>query len=145
MAINLKYSYKDFTHQNFTEIDPSEFNDSEIVGSCFYQESPYDADAQGNSPRTSLVNVFPLLMNDVTFLRCNLDNCKIPGEPGRNTVGERSSNRKIRVMNDLEDWVLGNDHKPTEPIDRAKFERKGWSIDPADLPIQRQDRPRGNQ
>lgn len=30
MAVNAKYSYKDFTGQTFTGVDPDEFSNSEI-------------------------------------------------------------------------------------------------------------------
>ncbi len=145
MTKNLKYSHKDFTHQVFTGVDAAEFNDSEIVGSCFYHEAAYDPDAQGNSPVDSMVHIFPPGMHGVTFLGCNLDNILVPGDPGTNLIGEGCSNRKIRVMNDMEDWVLGANHKPTEPMDKKRFESEGWSTSPANLPAEKQDKPRGNQ
>ena len=64
--INEKYSYKDFTHISFKDLSADEFNDSEIIGSCFYIEA------------NDWVNTFPIDMQGVTFHRCNLDNCIIP-------------------------------------------------------------------
>lgn len=138
MAINEKYSFKSFTHQTFTKVVASEFNDSEIVGSSFYQESAWDSDSLSVTPKDPMADVFPPLMTGVTFIRCNLDNCNIPAG---NTVGERCSARKLRVQNDLEDWILDVDHKPIEPIDKNRFEEKGVSILPKDIPATKQTKP----
>lgn len=136
MAINEKYSFKDFTHQTFTSVDASEFDNSEIKGSCFYQETAWDADSLGASAKESRSNVFPPAMTGVTFIRCNLDNCLIPAG---NTVDKSCSERRIRVQNDSEDWVLSDvDFKPTEPIDLVRFTEEAKSIDPADIPPTKQ-------
>jgi hypothetical protein len=132
--INTKYSYKDFTHKTFTEIDPDEFSNSEIVGSCFYQESAYDADAAypgASNNRETKVDVFPNGINNVTFRNCNLDNVKIPGPP--NEVINCSTMR-LRIMNDLSDWELGSDFKPTIPLDASLRTIAGVSSDPSDIP-----------
>lgn len=124
MAINEKYSFKDFTNKEFTAIDPAEFNNSEIKGSCFYQE------AREIDP-TPDKDIFPSGMIGVLFTRNNIDNCNIP--PG-NTVGERNCNRRIKIQNDWHDWVLDGAHKPIEPVSKKYFLKKGMSIDPTDIP-----------
>ena len=131
MAVNTKYSFHVFMRQSFVDVDPSEFNNTEIVGSCFYQESLWDGDSLSASPKDPLVDVFPPSMTGVTFVRCNLDNCNIPAG---NVVGERCSHRKLRVQNDNEDWVLDGSSKPLEPVDKKRFEEDGKSIDPKDIP-----------
>jgi len=108
MAINEKYSFKNFTGQIFTGIDPSEFSNSEIVGSCFAQEIPYDSTtSHGNSAnhRNPRINVFPNGVNNLIFRNCNLDNCVVVGNPV-NVIN--CSTRGIRVMNDRKDWELDN-------------------------------------
>ncbi len=132
MAINEKYSFKDFMHQSFIGVDASEFNNTEIKGSCFYQESLWDADSLSATPKDPMIDVFPPTMNGVVFIRCNLDNCKIPTD---NTVGERCSYNKIRVQNDNEDWILDGSNKPLEPIDKKRLEEEGKSVDPKDIPV----------
>ena len=123
--INKKYSFKDFTAQSFASVDPSEFNNTEIVGSCFYQEAEPDTE------------VFPAGMVGVTFKRCNLDNVKIP--PG-NTVEGSCCHRKIKVQNDLEDWFLDTSLKPVEPMSKKKFIELGISTDPKDIPATKLDK-----
>ena len=132
MKRNDKHSCRDYTHLSFVDVDPAEFNDTEIVGTCFYQESLHDEDSLGAQAKDPSVAVFPPGMTGVLFARCNLDNVVIP--PG-NTVGERCCHRKIRVQNDLEDWVLSDvDHRPVEPIDLKRFEQEEKSTDPKDIP-----------
>ncbi len=141
MTNNAKYSGKDFTGQTFLDRDPDEFSNTEIVGTCFAQEAEYNANASysGSTGHVDTsVNVFPPGMHGVTFTRCNLDNCKVPGPP--TTIDARSSHRKIRVMNDGEDWVLGEDNKPSEPVNKRLFAKHGLSVDPADIPAERNRR-----
>ena len=119
-------------NQKFTDIEASEFDNTEIVGSCFYQESEWDSDSLAVTPKNPNVDVFPANMTGVTFKRCNLDNCKIPTG---NALGERNAHQKIRVMNDNEDWVLNDsDNKPLEPLNKKQFIQDGKSIDPKDIP-----------
>jgi hypothetical protein len=99
MAVNQTYSFKDFMGQNFSGVDASEFNNSEIVGSCFYQEGEPDRD------------IFP----------------------AGNTI-EGGCHRKIKVQNDLEDWIFDGANAPVEPVAKKTFLALGLSIDPADIP-----------
>ena len=121
---NEKYSYKDFMHQDFLSVDASEFSDSTIIGSNFYQESAYSADALGNTPPDPLVDVFPVGTQNVTFERCNLDNVKLP----KDSILIDCINRRIRVQNDWEDWILDGDSKPSEPMNlEQRLEAEVWT------------------
>jgi len=135
--INEKYSFKGFTNQTFLDVDPAEFNDTEIKGSSFYQESAYSDKGLDASPPDPMVDVFPVGMTGVTFTRCNLDNVKIPVG---NTIGERNNHRRIRIQNDLSDWVLDVNSKPTTAIDEDSRIRASVSIDPKDIPATKQDK-----
>ena len=128
--INERYSYADFMHQNFRDADPREFNDTTIVGSCFYQEVVYSPDSLGNTPPESLVEIFPDGTQDITFQRCNLDNVKLP----KNIILINCANKRIRVMNDWDDWILDRDSKPVEPMNKEQRERANLSTSPHDIP-----------
>ena len=119
MAINEKYSFKDFSGRDFSKLDPKkEFNNTEIVGSCFYQE---------NKPFSE---IFPALMTGVTFKRCNLDNVKVPAG---NTIitedWEKCCNKQIHVQNDLRDWEVDKDLKAVKPL-----HNDGENVDPIKIP-----------
>jgi hypothetical protein len=120
--INEKYSYKDFMGQDFSSVSASELDNTEIVGSCFYQEGDPDAE------------IFPPSMTGVIFKRCNLDNVKVPAG---NTVESSCCHRKIKAQNDLEDWFVDSAHKPVEPMRKADYLLLGISIDPADIPTEK--------
>jgi len=122
MALNEKYSHKDFTYKILLDTNPVEWNNSEVVNSCFYNETPK-------------TQVFPVGITGVTFVRCNLDNVTIP--PGCTT--EDCSTRLIKVQNDMEDWVLDVALKPIEPIGKTMFTKLGLSIDPMDIPVTKKE------
>ena len=124
MARNEKYSHKDFTGQSFKDILAEEFNNSEIVGSCFYHEAHEDE-------LEVLKDVFPANVIGMKLINCNLDNVKIP--VGAELVGN-CCNRRIKVQNDTEDWVLDDNMNPIEPINKKRRLRQGISIDPKDIP-----------
>ena len=126
MAINVKYSFQNFCGQSFKDHPVKDFNNSEIKGTCFYQE------AKENDVEV-LKDIFPDAMIGVVFERCNLDNVLIPNG---NTVGMRSSNQRIKIQADLTDWKLDNTLKPIEPIDKKTRLREGISIDPKDIPVE---------
>jgi len=120
MAVNEKYSFKDFSGRDFSNLDPKkEFNDTEIVGSCFYQE---------NKPFSE---IFPALMTGVVFKRCNLDNVKVPKGNTIVTEGwEKCCNKQIHVQNDLRDWEVDKDLKAVRPL-----HDDGENTDPAKIPV----------
>lgn len=115
--MNEKYSYKDFTRKAFLEVTPKEFNDSEIVGSCFHQGKPN-------------TKIFPDGLEGVTFIKCNLDNVLVPEEC--EIIG--GCHRLIKEQNDLEDWIVDETLRPIEPVDKAVFAKLGLSVLPADIP-----------
>lgn len=122
-AASLRVYREDFTLE--TDLIPG----TEIVGTCFYRESPL---GEIGDPRKT---IFPLTMTGVTFRRCNLDNVFVP--PG-NTImddgGIQSSHRRIRVQNDLEDWIVDASGNPIEPVGVKIFQELGLSILPKDIP-----------
>ena len=127
----------DCTGMSFRNWPVEEFNDTEIVGSCFYQE-----DRPGSQ-------VFPPPMTGVTFRRCNLDNVFIP--PGNTVVTEgweACCQKRIMVFpptpkahpkpddepDGCMDWIVDKANRPVEPMDRRRFEEEGRSLDPKDIP-----------
>ena len=136
--LNTKYSYKDFLNQDLSHLDSSEFNDSIIRGSCFYQEAPYSPDALSPTPPDPRKDIFPDDLKNVVFEKCNLDNVLIKEEM---TADNSNSTRLIRIQNDLEDWELGINFTPIRPIELKKFEELGISIDPIDIPEQKRNYP----
>ena len=124
MALNEKYSHKDFSHKTFVDTKPEEWNDTEVVNSCFYNETPN-------------TKVFPDGIKDVQFIDCNLDNVVVP----ETCTIEGGCHRLIQVQNDLEDWILDKDLKPVEPLRKAQIQRLGLSVDPRDIPLDRVAEP----
>ena len=137
MKLNDKYSFGAFMGQSFRNRPVEEFSDTEIVGSCFYQEDKPDS------------QVFPPSMTGVTFRRCNLDNVFIP--PGNTVVTEGEDyccTKRIMVQpptpkakpdKDDEpdaciDWIVDKANKPVEPMDKKRFIEEGRSLDPKDIP-----------
>ena len=121
--INEKYSFKDLSDMVMTDYDPKEFNNSTIVGSCFYQQDVVNR------------HIFPENMTGVVFRRCNLDNVYIP--PNNIVIREgweTCAIRKLKLQNDLSQWVLDDTLKPVEPIDKEERLSLGISIDPKDIP-----------
>ena len=126
MALNKKYSYKNFMDEVLVGIPASDFNNSEIIGSCFYQQAGPDT------------KVFPNEMTGVAFQKCNLDNAAIPAG---NIVESSCLHRRLMAQNDLETWVVDGSNVPVEPVNPKTFTEFGLSIDPADIPIVKLDEP----
>ena len=114
--MNEKYSYKDFTGKILTETDPKEWNDSEVIGSCFANEKPK-------------TEVFPKGITGVKFIKCNLDNCLVPKEC--EIVG--GTHKWIAAQNDLEDWLLDENLNPVEPLNKARFTKLSLSTSPLSI------------
>ena len=124
--INEKYSYKAYSYHglSFKNRPASEFNNTTIKGSCFYQDWK-----EGESV---VKDIFPDGMVGVEFKNCNIDNLFIP--VGNTVVG--GTNKKIKEQNDKEDWVLNDSLEPVEPITKEiRLKAKvPMNIDPKKLP-----------
>ena len=88
-------SFQDFTGHDLSK--RTDLTNLVIYGACLSQEIP---DRQ----------IFPIAMRDVTFIKCNLDNCFIP--PG-NTVIQCSQNR-FKAQPDGKDWDINILGQPTK-------------------------------
>ena len=106
--INEYHSHKDFTHKAFRSIPAYAINGT-IRGSCFYHELI--------GTRNTRIRIFPEDM-EATFEHCNLDNVHIPA--GCTLVN--CSNRRIKIQNDLEDWITDEDGNPLEPMAKYMYE-----------------------
>lgn len=126
--INEKYSYKAFPYHrvSFKSIPAKEFNNTIIVGSCFYQEW-----TEGD--KTIVKDIFPNGMTGVIFKQCNLDNVLVPIG---NTV-QSGTHKKIKFQNDLENWILNKDETPKEPINKEQRLEANVSVDPKDIPAKK--------
>lgn len=122
--VNEEYSFRAFPYHDvsFKGVPAEDFNNTIIRGSCFYQE--------WRENENVIKDIFPDGMTDVIFVNCNLDNIYIP--PG-NTIQD-GTNKRIQVQNDFQAWILDNDLKPVEPMDKRIRLVAGVSIDPIDIP-----------
>lgn len=113
-------SFKDFTGLEFHSRPEYDFSNKVIYQSCFSQETP-DSDIFKDVRRA-------------IFIKCNLDNVLIPAG---NTVID-CWQRRFKVQNDLNDWLIDVDNKPTMPIDHKIFTKFGLPIpDPKDIPSEK--------
>lgn len=125
--ISESYSFKDMTGWDLSARE--DMDGIVIYGSCLSHETP-DAET------------LPTNLTGATFIKCNLDNVKVP--PG-NTVIDCSV-RRFSVQNDLEDWIINPvTRAPVEPINRKMFESLGLSIDPRNIPAERQSESATNR
>jgi hypothetical protein len=102
---NEKYSHRAFPYHgvSFKDLKPEEFNDMEIVGSCFYQEW-----IEGD--KDVVKDIFPYGTKGVTFIRCNLDNIKVPD----GCTVKDGTNRILKVQDDKDDWELDAQLRPVK-------------------------------
>lgn len=91
-----------------------------VYASYFYQEGFLDA------------KVFPDVMTGVRFYNCNLDNVLVP--PGNIVIG--GTNRRIALQNDLRDWEVDVQNKPSKVVNEKYWTDAGKSVDPIDIPAQ---------
>jgi hypothetical protein len=133
MALNEKYSFKNFTGQDLSAEPAEDFNNTIIRGTCFAQEwlNGDVISSEGGK------DIFPAGMTGVTFERCNLDNVNIPvGNIVTSHGGTDSSTKVVKWEYDGEDWIMiknGEVWEPTEPIRKKRFLALGLSINPADI------------
>lgn len=98
----------------------NDLNGKVIYNSCIANEKP---NAQ----------VLPANLTGAKFICCNLNNVVIPN--GNEVID--CSVKKFQVQNDGEDWIIDNDLKPLEPVNKKYFHMLGLSIDPMDIPAQK--------
>src|SRR3990167_602993 len=111
--LNDDYSFKDFTGRSNLEVSGI------IYGSCFSQEIPDN-------------HIFPDNMTGVTFIKCNLDNVFIPAG---NTIID-CWQRRFKVQNDLNDWLLDKNNQPTMPTNHKYFTKFNLPMPlPEDIPL----------
>lgn len=114
-----KHSFKDYLCRSFTDLPADEFSNQEIIKSCFAQINPETL-------------VFPDGVENLTLSYCDLTNVLLPAGA---TIGEGCQVQSVKVQNDGNDWVLGPDKKPVEPVNKKFLESQGKSVDPADIPL----------
>lgn len=113
--INDVYSFKDFTGRAAHVLEDIS---GIVYASCFSNETP-DA------------HIFPDNISGVIFIKCNLDNVFIPVG---NTVID-CSQRRFKVQNDGNDWLIDGASKPTLPINHKIFTKFGLPMPkPMDIP-----------
>lgn len=130
MALNEKYSVKDFLCQDLSDRDPREF-DGTIRGTCFHQHQPG-------------TEVFPKGIT-TTFVGCNLCNTVIPATA---TVGEGCQTTQLRAFSatvkatgeklkdrtgrevPAQDWEVNESGDPVAPFIPKAFDKESWPKDP---------------
>ena len=114
-----------YIYWDLTTIPAEQFNNSDIIGSQFYQSG---------LPDTA---VFPEGVVGVKLKRCGLDNVLIP--PGctmESDAGIDCCNNRIIKQNDGELWKCDGLNDPIEPVNKKKYLRLKLSLDPADIPAE---------
>ena len=120
--INQLHSFKNYTNVSLKHLDASEFSNTKIKNTCFYQEL--------KEGETDLKDIFPDGVTGLSFMCCNLDNVLIP----KDTILEASQNRLIVKQLDEDDWVLDKTTKAViEPANRKLFELQAKNIDPTKI------------
>lgn len=92
----MTYSMKDFTGR--TLVEAADLDGQTITGSCFSQDRP---DTQ----------IFPEGMTGVTFINCNLDNCRVPA----GNTAQSCSVRRIMELGGI-DWLVDEQNNPIEVL-----------------------------
>lgn len=118
--ITIEYD-DNLSFRNFTNKDMSgeDLSGKIIYSSVFYQEQ---LDSE----------IFHPELSGALFIKCNLDNVALPDG---NTKIE-CQQRRIKAQNDLRDWIVDQDNKPIEPINKDMWAEQGFSVDPADIPAE---------
>ena len=113
---NDDFSFKDFTGRGKPHFP---IVTGVIYGSCFSQETPD-------------TSIFPTDMQGVTFIKCNFDNVYIPPN---NTVID-CWQRRFKVQNDRNDWLVDNNNFPIKPSQFKIFDKLALPMpDPKDIPL----------
>jgi hypothetical protein len=110
-----EYIFKDFTGARDINIPDG----AVVCRSNFSQEEPNTM-------------VFRANMKNVTFVEGNLDNVFIPPTPFNEVIG--SSRRSFKVQNDLRDWEVDSQGRPTKVLGEDYWIEKGISVNPNEIP-----------
>ena len=117
------FSYRDFGGKNAKHHYENISDGIIIYGSCFSQEIPD-------------LHIFPDNLTGVTFIKSNLDNVYIP--VGNTVIDCRQ--RRFKVQNDLNDWLIDVSNIPTMPINYKMFTKMGLPMPkPMDIPLVKVD------
>ena len=124
ITFNDKYSGKGYPYHGLSFKDATDLKPGTIIyASVFYQEW-----AKGDVKVEK--HIFPDTMKGVTFYNCNLDNVYV--DETKNTI-IGGTHLAIQVQNDWDDWVLDNNLKPIEPMNKERRMEAGISINPKDI------------
>lgn len=116
-----KLSNKDMTGWDLS--DRKDLDGKIIYNSCLSHETPN-------------AEILPSNLSGAIFIACNLDNVLIP--KGNQIID--CSVKRFQIQNDGEDWIIDTKTlDPVEPIAKKMFLKLGLSIDPADIPADKQD------
>ena len=121
--ISKLFSYRDCTGMTFKDMSAGDFSNREIHNSCFYQPSVV-------GDKVIVKDIFPDGIENLFFVRCNLDNVLLPKGAARID----GSNFLIQRQNDGSDWFLDENLNPIEPTDKVYRLASGVSINPIDIP-----------
>lgn len=110
------YSGKSFIYQDLS--DRKDMDGITIYSSIFASEIPD-------------TKIFSDNMKNVRFVNCNLDNIIIP--PGN--ILQNCSNRRFKIQNDGNDWIIDNSNKPIKPLNDWVFTKFNVPVpDPKNIP-----------
>lgn len=113
-----EYSLRDFTGLNLSY--KTNMSGKKIYGTCFSQEIPDS-------------KIFPASMTGTEFYNCNLDNVLIP--IGNKTIS--GSQRRFKAQNDLNDWLIDDQNKPSKILNHEVFVLLGLPTpSPINIPLQ---------
>ena len=113
-----KHSFRSYQDKKFLSSDPSEFSNTIIKCSNFYQQKQPDT------------CVFPDGVKNLTLENCNLDNVCLTSE--MITIG--GTRKRIVCQNDMEDWIVDEFNYPLEPLHKENYQELNLDFSPKNIP-----------